>query len=310
MWANLYDDNGYTTWAAGTTYMNGVEVSRNGGTWKTATNYYWPDGKLTFIAYAPSSVNGTVDGEGVHFPDYSVADAATDQIDLLYSERAYDKQALDDETAGSEITDENPDFTDDSYTGVHLAFKHALSSIVFSVRTKEDYKTANGATITLTGLSISNIGKTSTFNQGITDGNLATSAAEWDEPSTKTTTYVAYYGLKEITTTRYWTSTDAYNTDKHTAPSGGYRDTDFILLPQTLATAELNVSYEIQYEGVGAPVEMNKAVDLTDVNVPEWEMGKRYIYNIIISIGTNAITFEPYVTDWVDINPEADITIS
>ena len=86
-------------------------------------------------------------------------------------------------TAGSEITDENPDFTDDSYTGVHLAFKHALSSIVFSVRTKEDYKTANGATITLTGLSISNIGKTSTFNQGITDGNLATSAAEWDEPN-------------------------------------------------------------------------------------------------------------------------------
>lgn len=54
MWANLYDDNGYTTWVAGTTY-------------------YWPDGKLTFIAYAPSSVNGTVDGEGVHFPDYSVA---------------------------------------------------------------------------------------------------------------------------------------------------------------------------------------------------------------------------------------------
>ena len=113
MWANLYDDNGYTTWAAGTTY-------------------YWPDGKLTFIAYAPSSVNVTVDGEGVHFPDYSVADAATDQIDLLYSERAYDKQALDDETAGSEIT----------------------------------------------------------------DGNLATSAAEWDEPSTKNTTYVAYDGLE------------------------------------------------------------------------------------------------------------------
>ena len=64
MWANLYDDNGYTTWAAGTTY-------------------YWPDGKLTFIAYAPSSVNVTVDGEGVHFPDYSVADAATDQIEYF-----------------------------------------------------------------------------------------------------------------------------------------------------------------------------------------------------------------------------------
>lgn len=29
-------------------------------------------------------------------------------------------------------------------------------------------------------------------------------------------------------------------------------------------------------------------------------MGKRYIYNIIISLGTNAITFEPYVTDWED----------
>lgn len=194
-----------------------------------------------------------------------------------------------------------------AYTGVHLAFKHALSSIVFSVRTKEDYKTANGAIITLTGLSISNIGKTSTFNQGITDGNLATSAAEWDEPSTKTTTYVAYDGLKEITTTRYWTSTDAYNTDKHTASSGGYRDTDFILLPQTLATAKLNVSYKIQYEGVGAPVEMSKTVDLTDVNIPKWEMGKRYIYNIIISLGTKAIRFDVADISLTTKSDDADI---
>ena len=37
---------------------------------------------------------------------------------------------------------------------------------------------------------------------------------------------------------------------------------------------------------------MSKTVDLTDVNIPKWEMGKRYIYNIIISLGTNAIRFD------------------
>lgn len=300
VWAKLYNESGYTSWGAGITYMDGVTVSKSDNTWAPTTTYYWPEGKLTFIAYAPASVNGTVDAEGVHFTDYTVDTDATKQIDLLYSERAYDKTALDDETAGSGTTGSTPGVTDDPYTGVHLAFKHALSSIVFSVKTAADYKTTNKATITLTSLSISNIGNTSTFTQGITDGSGATSAAEWVEPSTKTTEYVAYNGSKEITTTRYWTSTDAYNTDKHTASSGGYRATDFILLPQTLATAKLNVSYEIQYEGVGGPVEMNKTVDLTDVNVPNWEMGKRYIYNIIISLGTNAITFEPYVTNWED----------
>ena len=39
--------------------------------------------------------------------------------------------------------------------------------------------------------------------------------------------------------------------------------------------------------------------DLATIAVSEWEMGKRYIYNIIVGLDT--IFFEPYVADWEDI---------
>lgn len=310
VWANLYGDGGYTTWGAGTTYMDGVTVSKSGNTWAPTTTYYWPEGKLTFIAYAPASVNGTVDATGVKFTDYTVTTTAADQKDLLFSERAYDKTAIDDDVAaGSGTTGATPSITDDPYTGVHLAFKHALSSIVFSVRTAADYKTVNGATITLTDLSISSIGSKATFTQGITDAANAESNASWTVP-TVPAEYTAFDGSKELSTTDFWTATN--DGTKPVNPVDGYRPTDFILLPQTLAdqNAKLNISYTIKYEGVDDAITMNKTVDLTHVNAPTWEMGKRYIYHIIISLGTNAITFEPYVTDWVDVNPEADITIS
>lgn len=310
VWAKLYNESGYTSWGAGTTYMDGVTVSKSDNTWAPTTTYYWPEGKLTFIAYAPASVNGTVDAEGVHFTDYTVDTDATKQKDLLYSERAYDKTAsnMDGVTSGT-TTDPDENVTADPYTGVHLAFKHALSSIVFSVRTAANYKTANGATITLTGLSISSIGSKATFTQGIIDAKDAESNASWTVP-TGDATYTAFTGSQELNTTDFWTATD--DGTKPVNPENGYRPTDFILLPQVLEDqeAKLNVSYTIQYDGVGTPITMNKTVDLTHINAEEWEMGKRYIYHIIISLGTNAITFEPYVTDWVDINPEADITIS
>lgn len=310
VWAKLYNESGYTTWDAGTTYMDAVTVSKSGSTWAPATTYYWPEGKLTFIAYAPASVNGTVDATGVKFTDYTVTTTAADQKDLLFSERAYDKTAIDDNVAaGSGTTGNTPGFTEDPYTGVHLAFKHALSSIVFSVKTAQDY-TANNATITLTGLSISNIGSKATFTQGLADTNNAqTTAASWTDP-TEPEEYTAFNGSQVLSNTEFWTATNS-NT-KPTTPENGYRPTDFILLPQTLAdqNAQLNISYTIKYEGVGESITMNKSVDLSHANALKWEMGKRYLYHIIINLGTNTISFEPYVTDWVDVTPETDITIS
>jgi len=309
VWAKLYNESGYTTWDAGTTYMDEVTVYNDGSTWAPNTTYYWPEGKLTFIAYAPASVNGTVDATGVKFTDYTVTTTASEQKDLLFSERAYDKTAsnMDGTTSGT-TTSPDENVTDDPYTGVHLAFKHALSSIVFSVKTAQDY-TANNATITLTGLSISSIGSKATFTQDITDAKDAVSNASWTVP-TEPEEYIAFTGSQVLSNTEFWTATNS-NT-KPTTPENGYRPTDFILLPQTLATlgAKLNVSYTIEYEGVGTPITMNKTVDLTHINAPKWEMGKRYIYNISINLGTNTITFEPYVTDWVDNAPEVGITIS
>lgn len=324
VYARHYDET-YTTWDAGFNYMNGVVVNHANGTWAPATPYYWPNGTLTFIAYAPSSVAATINASGVNFADYTIPTDATKQQDLLFSERAYNKTASNvDETVANGTTGSTEDVVNDPYKGVHIAFKHALSSIVFSARTKYDYA-ANGTTVTLTGISISKIGSMGDFTEGITDGNNAASNASWGTPEA-----VATYSVtadKALTTTAYWT---AFDLTQATVPSDvkdGHRNTDFILLPQTLSVnageeAMLTVNYTLKHKDQTEALAQTASVVLSHDNVREWIMGKRYIYNIIIDLGTHSdddpddpgvndgiITFEPFVTDWVDVTPGVDFVI-
>lgn len=327
VYARHYDPT-YTTWNAGFNYMDGVVVKHANGTWAPETPYYWPNGTLTFIAYAPSSVAATVDAAGVNFADYTIPTDATEQQDLLFSERAYNKTASNkahvDEVVGEGTTGATEDVVNDPYKGVHIAFKHALSSIVFSARTKYDYAD-NGTTITLKEISISKIGSKGDFTEGITDGNNALSKASWGTPED-----VATYSVtadQALTTTAYWTAFGLTQAAVPTAVKDGHRNTDFILLPQTLSVekgeeAMLTVNYTIKHKDQAEALSQTASVVLSHDNVKVWEMGKRYIYNIIIDLGTHPdddpddpgvndgiITFEPFVTDWVDVTPGVDIVL-
>lgn len=307
---NAYQSGTYTTWAGGKTYMEEVVVSHKANTWSPAQNYYWPkNGSLTFIAYAPASKANYAEATatGITFTNYPVSTNPAAQVDLLFSERTYNQQKSSmDETAGSNTTGDTPDVTEDVYKGVHISFKHALSSILFNIKTNEDYKT-QGTTITLKQIQVYNAVSVGSFNQNLADNNGATtSAAAWTFAATPVRSNYNVDGTNDVEL-----STNAYypSTTSNTAPvaAAGLRASDLIILPQDLEGVTLRIEYTIKNSGVGSQ-ELSQIAELPlDGNtVSEWVMGKRYIYNI--TIGLETIYFEPYVQDWVDV-AAGDLTI-
>lgn len=307
VWGHYYAGGTYTKFDDGQLYMNNVTVSYDGNLsgWAPATSYYWPkNGSLTFIAYSPATLKATgkvtVNKAGIQINGYKVD--ATQQVDLLFSERTYNQQKSSmDETAGSDTTGGTPDVEDDAYKGVHISFKHALSSILFSARTKETY---TGTTITLKEISLLNIKSKGTFNQTLTDADGATTAANaelWsgqNEPNN----YVIS-GLNQVLDANpYYPSTKGTG---NPTVADGLRKSDFILLPQKFETyapiPTIQVKYTIQSPD-SAPIDQVQEVPLrilTEELGQQWKWGHRYIYNIIIAL--DKIYFEPYVQDWVDV---------
>ena len=299
VWGHYYAGGTYTGFDDGQLYMNNVTVSYDADLngWAPATSYYWPkNGSLTFIAYSPATVEATVGEAGIQIAGYTVQADAANQVDLLFSERAYNKKSVDDYIAGSGETNMDPSVTDDIYAGVHLSFKHALSSILFTARTKDTY---TGTTITLKEISLKNINSKGTFNQKLNDANGATTAenAEVWSGQTQIKNYVIS-GLDQILNTeKYYPSTKG--TSSPTA-ANGLRESDFILLPQEFNEMydipTIQVTYTIESPD-SAPIEQVQEVPIKHLT-EEWKWGYRYIYNLIIAL--DAIYFEPYVAPWVD----------
>lgn len=312
VWGYYYAGGTYTGFADGQLYMNNVTVSYDGtlSGWAPATPYYWPkNGSLTFIAYSPATLKATEDitvtKAGIQIEDYTVDADPAKQVDLLFSERAYNKKSVDDDIAGSGETDKDPSVTDDRYAGVHLSFKHALSSILFTARTKDTY---TGTTITLKEISLLNIKSSGTFNQTLKDANGETTAANtevWagqNEPKN----YVIS-GLNQILDANaYYPSTNGTGSP---AVADGLRKSDFILLPQKFEIyapiPTIQVKYTIESPD-SAPIEQVQEVPLRTLT-DEWKWGYRYIYNLIIAL--DKIYFEPYVTPWTDASGGYDITL-
>ena len=313
VWGYYYAGGTYNGFDNGQLYMDNVTVSYDGDLsgWAPATPYYWPkNGSLTFIAYSPATLNETgkvtVGATGIQINGYKVD--ATQQVDLLFSERTYNQQKSSmDETAGSDTTGGTPDVEDDAYKGVHISFKHALSSILFSARTKETY---TGTTITLKEISLLNIKSKGTFNQNLKDANGETTAANaelWSgqkEPNN----YVIS-GLNQVLDANaYYPS---INGKSSPAVANGLRKSDFILLPQKFDSyapfPTIQVKYTIQSPD-SAPIDQVQEVslrNLTEELGQEWKWGHRYIYNIIIAL--DKIYFEPYVTPWTDAGDDINL---
>ena len=286
-----YFANQYTAFTDGTPYMTGVETACNltGDYWdsESAGNqaYYWPkNGTLTFAAFSPS---GAADdctvvwgADGFTFTNFSVNTDPAKHYDLMFSERAYNKT----ESTG----------TSEYYDGVDIQFKHALSSVVFQIKTDAEYA---GHTIKVQSIKLLNTYQQGTFKQKLDDANNAvTTSATWSGQTSENTT-----GYEAVTTEETVTTTAT----KLTTPN------PIIVLPQPLAHTDLNdVSIAVEYtinNGNGA-IKQTASINISDgYSLTDFEMGKRYIFTLIF--GLNKIYFAPDVEDWTDVTVTPDIDL-
>ena len=285
VFAHYYTED-YTTFAAGKLYMDDVQTAYNSTlkAWNSTTNYYWPkQGTLTFAAYSPSTVAAQYGATGLKFDNFTVAAAAADQFDLLFSERSYNQ------TNGT-MTD-----VEDPYKGVQLQFNHALASIVFNAKTDVDYS-ADNFEITLTKVEVRNVYSTADFDQNLTDGPAETTEVDefgWtghDLP----VAYTAYAG-------EYALSASNALVPGITLGAVDAQNSHFILLPQPLTDAKLYVEYNIYNKNVDPVAVINQTAELSlaTTSAPNWFRGNRYTYNL--TIGLDKIYFDPVVTAWAPV---------
>lgn len=277
------------------TFMNNVTVTyksdiddgttTGSGAWHATPSYYWPkneNAKLSFDAYYPATgITGTVSAEpeaGIQIKDFTVASECANQIDVLVSARAWNKE---NSTSGSNNT----------YDGVDIQFKHIMSSINFTVRTASDYGTG---TIKIKDIIVSADGK-ATFKQNITDANTEDPTWEaWDANAT----YNVLTAANAAASTSVTTAQTAVGIEA-------------ILIPQTFnaTKTKITVNYYItnssetpllQTKTFALTTGADAIVDGTPGIINGWVQGHKYTYNIEFTL--NEVYFAPAVTDWVPVS--------
>lgn len=294
-----------TTIATATKYMDAVEVSykarhddgtpgatpgatKGQGGWSPATTYYWPkNGYLSFDAYAPSAASSDGDfspnvEKGLQIANYTVKDLKQ-QYDLLYSTRTLNKTTS---TGGN----------NDTYDGVDIKFKHALSAIEVTAKTYADYGTD---AIKLNKVSILYAYKKGNFSQRMADA-ITEGTPAWDNQNTEVDEYVLYDAGATLSDGASLSQT----------PLKSPAISNAILLPQdfdhTTTTTGKIVSIKVDYsiKGTKGYLAQTQTFKLNTTTVSSaiqngWEMGKRYTYNFIFSL--EEIYFAPQVAEWTDV---------
>lgn len=280
----------YTDWTAGADYFHpaGETVALTGGNWSTTTVHYWPElgNKLAFAAYSPAtaSAHGTFaqTQTGLTITGFSTQDNVANQYDLMYTPRVVN---LDKNNAGDPVP---------------LAFKHALTSVVFKAT-----KTDADATYTIKSLTVNGlVSTTGDFNQNIPNPEDTDGTATWTPAAATDKTY-------EILTGKNIDVAQAPGTNLTGVGSTAGASTALLLIPQgvdanTTVTITYNKKTGSNSLDATATIKLVDFVHGTSTHVTAWAMGYRYIYNI--KFGANKpIYFNPSVADWTDINLEYTI---
>lgn len=273
---------GTGTWA-GTPYITDKTAKYVGakGGWAFDPAYYWPaDGYLSFVALSPSLTATTTYDATNGFKITAWSQGADEEtiVDLMYSNESRDHQKAtykEGDNAGEDAA-----YT---YKGVDIMFNHALSYLVFKIKTLEDY---SGTTdFRLNKITLSDIYTTGDFIQKPTSP-VKNWTVDTSDPA-KVGEYVAYDGELSFAS--------------GSVPVPETANKQIILLPQTLADGKqkLIIDYEIK-TGDSAWIGQTQEIDLEDGTIKAWEMGKKYTYTISISM--TEIILDPAVAAWEEIS--------
>ena len=272
----------------GQVYFNDTKAEYDGQKgWALNPKYYWPaTGKLSFVAMSPSISNTTTYDATNSFKITAAWSQGSDEnniVDLMYSD-----ESRNNAKAEFDADSEEKNGDKNSYKGVDITFNHALSYIVFKIKTTADYSTTT--TFKLNTITLSNIYTTGTFTQKITSGD------NWTVSGDAVGTYVAYSNAEGL----------PFDGTAVEAPAAATKE--IILLPQTLTAKkqQLKVNYQISTDNGKTWIAQEQTVDVLNNNVTKWEMGKKYTYTL--SIGMTEILLDPAVAEWTE-GTSSDILI-
>lgn len=244
--------------------------------------YYWPDNeKLSFAAMSPAELDvdgATVvyDSKGLTINEFAVADKPELQYDLLYSERA------------ANMTSANMVDGADYYSGVPITFKHALSSIHFSLKTDVT------ETVTLESITLKNAQNKGAFKENFNESD-SKRTPEWivSENSQKKD-YISFTGSVNFPLNPQYVSA--------LAAADGTDDDDkshpLLMIPQVLGN---DVVVEVVYT-VGEETK-TRTVQLNQYPITEWEVGTKYTYRLFYSKNAqiqDIIYFSPETENWAE----------
>ena len=294
------DDNTFKVWGwqseagdfsefaddAASNFMSNLTISWCGGpqdranAWRNANHYYyWPfTGKIAFLAVHPSTVAPSTTGwdntnkkPKATIADYTITPGTNETVDLMFATNE-----------GSRRADALP-----------MVFKHALSQIEVQVKTDEDY-TADAA------FDVESV----QFNNIDLSGDLAyaNNAFAWTDNTTQTQNWVYYNTVLEDIDNNY----QVYGAAKVNIPQPANDDKSKLDPSDANYNAEdkgatITIGYSIEQTG---SAKITGTVTIADpflsVLGNEWEAGKKYNYTINFHL--NEITFNPSVTNWVDVD--------
>ena len=280
---------GTGTWA-GTPYITDKAakyVTAKGG-WAFDPTYYWPAyGYLSFVALSPSIDKVTTYDatNGFKITEWSQGASETAIVDLMYSNESRDHEKA------MYTSGDNDDNSVYEYTGVDIMFNHALSYLVFKVKTATDYSATTE--FRLNAITLSGIYREGNFQQKVAG---VTNTDPWTENTSGATgTYVAYTGgILEFEDE----AVAVPETDKK----------QIILLPQALVGGQqkLTINYQIKTAD-STWIDQVQEIDLSKGSIAAWEMGKKYIYTLSISM--TEIILDPAVADWTSPAVEGGVTL-
>lgn len=260
-------------------FMYEQAITKGASSWSYDPLKYWPNTageKITFLGYYPSAKTGMTFYEAgsttnaytnasTGFPDiqFTVQDAAADQVDLMYS-------SLIDQTKSADGK-------------VSFNFSHALSKV--NIKAQMSSTLDDATTVTIKNVSLSNIYNTNTLK-------YATSAWSWGTAAT----------LKDYSTDVNIDLDKASGTTAVdiTKEATGFLMVPQTLSTEANKTATLTISYDVTTTdtnlAASSTIPNTVSIDISDLTKKAWDMNNQYTYTINISL--TGVTVDAATSTW------------
>lgn len=291
-------DGDFAGWTSATLHeINNttVKYDLNVDGWAPKTDgggyYYWPAGKMSFAASSPADLecagaNRTYGADGVTIENFEVNGNAEKHYDLLYSIRTLNQTA------------ENMLDGASYYSGIPIEFKHALSSVRFSIKNESE------ANVFLKSIKVYGVKYKGTFKEQL-DEATNVQDPEWtvvDEKIALDKAYIGFLGSVQFQSVPFYVAQlAAEDTD---APGEEEKCNQLLLMPQDLTDdATVVVTYTVNGSERSKTAKLKDGIDVLGHSVPTWEPGVRYTYRLVYgqaAADQDRIYFAPGAEEWTD----------